>query len=131
MPLIRYEIGDYAAFAADPCGCERTLPTLAAIYGRFRNIFRYADGSSGWPAVRSGEIGKFVPHRQYQLVQLSRDRLELRYVPMSAEQANDLPGLTNYVRKRLHPALTVGAVAVAEIPRSRGGKYEDCVSLVV
>jgi phenylacetate-CoA ligase len=130
MPLIRYDIGDYAAFSSEACGCGRTLPTLSAIYGRARNVFRYMDGSSGWPVVRSREIGAFVPHRQYQLVQVARDRLELRYVPIAAHQANDMRGLTEYVRKRLHPSVSITTVAMDEIPRSKGGKYEDCVSLV-
>jgi phenylacetate-CoA ligase len=130
MPLIRYEIGDYATVAAEPCGCGRTLPTLSAIRGRSRAVFRYVDGSSGWPVVRSRQIAQFVPHRQYQLVQVALDRLELRYVPIAADQANDLPGLTAYVRRRLHPSLSIGTVAMPAITRSPGGKYEDCLSLV-
>jgi phenylacetate-CoA ligase len=130
MPLIRYDIGDYAAWAVEPCGCGRSLPTISTIYGRARNLFRLNDGSSVWPVVRSREIGVFVPHRQYQMVQVALDRLELRYVPLAPDQTNDLAGLNDYVRKRVHPSLTVTAVAVNTIPRGSGGKYEDCVSLV-
>jgi phenylacetate-CoA ligase len=130
MPLIRYDTGDYAAFLPEPCSCGRTLPTLSAIFGRARNIFHFIDGSSAWPVVRSREIGRFVPHRQYQLVQVARDRLELRYVPVASDQKNDLAGLAAYVRGRVHPSLSVSAVAMAEIPRAPRGKYEDCVSLV-
>jgi phenylacetate-CoA ligase len=131
MPLIRYDTGDYGVMAKEACGCGRTLPLLDRVLGRARNIFRFADGTSVWPVVRSREIGKFVPHRQYQLVQVALDRLELRHVPVAAQQVNDLQGLTAHLRATLHPSLAVTVVEVGEIKRSPGGKYEDCLSLLV
>jgi phenylacetate-CoA ligase len=130
MPLIRYELGDYGFMAATPCGCGRTLPTLAKVLGRARAIFRYVDGSAGWPNVRSWEIADFVRFSQYQLVQLTRTRLELRYVPVEPEGAVDLDGLNAYLRRRLHASVEATVAPMAEIPRSAGGKFEDCMSLV-
>jgi phenylacetate-coenzyme A ligase PaaK-like adenylate-forming protein len=130
MPLIRYEIGDYAVPAAEPCGCGRSLPTLESVRGRARNIFRFNDGSSLWPVIGARALQRFVPHRQYQLVQLTLDQLELRYVPAAADQSNDVDGLTTFLRGRLHPSVVVTLVAVNAIGRSSSGKYEDCVSLV-
>ena len=36
MPLLRYEIGDYAE-VGPTCDCGRTLPVLTRILGRDRN----------------------------------------------------------------------------------------------
>ena len=44
MPLIRYEIGDYAAFGGE-CTCGRGLPVLERIVGRARNMLRLPDGT--------------------------------------------------------------------------------------
>jgi phenylacetate-CoA ligase len=129
-PFIRYDTGDLGMLAAEPCGCGRTLPVLESILGRVRNIFRFVDGTTALPRLESSKVQPFVPHRQFQVVQTALDRIEYRYVPADPGQTNDLAGLTDFVRQRLHPSLTVEAIAVDEIPRSPSGKYEDYVSLV-
>ncbi|MDQ7008381.1 MAG: phenylacetate--CoA ligase family protein, partial [Acidobacteriota bacterium] len=49
MPLIRYEIGDYAELGA-PCPCGRGLPVLRRILGRRRNMLVTPDGRRHWPS---------------------------------------------------------------------------------
>jgi phenylacetate-CoA ligase len=130
MPLIRYELGDYGILSPDPCGCGRTLPVLESVLGRSRNIFRFADGTSTWPVLLSREFQTFVPNRQFQVVQLTHTDIEFRYVPVADDQLNDLAGLATYLKSKLHPTVSVTLAAVTTIPRSKGGKYEDCMSLV-
>ena len=48
MPLIRYEIGDYAE-VGPPCACGRGLPVLARILGRSRNMLTLPAGDRIWP----------------------------------------------------------------------------------
>jgi phenylacetate-CoA ligase len=130
MPLIRYEIGDYAVMSPEPCGCGRTLPLIERILGRTRNIFRFADGSAVWPVLLSRDLKTYVPLQQFQTIQHSLTDIEFRYVPASREQTNDLAGLERYIRTRLHASVSVRATAVDAIPRSPGGKFEDYLSLV-
>ena len=55
MPLIRYEIGDFASWVDGPaCPCGRSLPRIAQIEGRSTDFLRLPDGTliSG-PAARS------------------------------------------------------------------------------
>ena len=130
MPLIRYELGDYGVLSPEPCGCGRTLPVLERILGRARNIFRFVDGTSTWPVLLSRDFQAFLPNRQFQVVQVTQTDIEFRYVPAAAGQVNDLPGLTDYLRSKLHPSVSVTLAATTAIPRSEGGKYEDCMSLV-
>ena len=49
MPLIRYEIGDYAIAAEGPCRCGRTLPLIGRIAGRDINLFVDRAGNSSRP----------------------------------------------------------------------------------
>jgi phenylacetate-CoA ligase len=130
MPFIRYEIGDHAVLSPDPCPCGRTLPVLSRILGRTRNVFRFGDGSSVWPVLYSADLSGFVPNRQYQVVQHSMTDIEFRYVPSAENQTADLEGLTEYMREKLHPTVTVRATKMDVIPRSEGGKYEDYMNLV-
>src|SRR5258705_6692822 len=51
MPLLRYELGDFAQVSA-PCACGRALPALARIMGRRRNMLTLADGRTFWPSFR-------------------------------------------------------------------------------
>lgn len=129
MPFIRYDIGDYATLAEAPCACGRTLPVIARILGRTRNVFRFIDGSRVWPVLYSGDLNGFVPNRQYQVVQHTLTDVEFRYVP-AGNGGSDLAGLTAYMRDKLHPSIEVRATAMPAIPRSAGGKYEDYLSLV-
>lgn len=130
MPFIRYEIGDHAVLSPHPCPCGRTLPVLSRILGRTRNVFRFVDGSSLWPVLYSHDLNRFVPNRQYQVVQHTPTDIEFCYVPAESDEATDVPGLTAYMREKLHPTVTVRITPMDAIPRSEGGKYEDYRSLV-
>jgi len=130
MPLIRYDMGDYAAMSGSPCACGRSLPLIDRIYGRRRNIFRFADGSTVWPVMESRLVQHYVPHRYFQVVQIALDRIEYRYVPVDPGQENDIAGLTRYARQQLHGSINVDLVAMESIPRSPAGKHEDYISLI-
>lgn len=130
MPFIRYDLGDYAVAKTGRCTCGRHLPRLERILGRTSAMFRYRDGTSVIPLVYTREIMPLVPHRQMQVVQTALDHVELRYVPAHPDQTNDLDGLTRVLRRRLHPSISVSAVAVEEIRRSRSGKFYECLSLI-
>jgi phenylacetate-CoA ligase len=129
MPLIRYDMGDWGAFAVEPCGCKRSLPALECILGRSRNMFRFSDGSRVWPVLQSWIVQKFVPHRQFQVVQTAPDEIEYRYVPVDPALPIDRAGLTNYARAQLHPKVTITPVPVDSIKRPESGKIEDYISL--
>ena len=130
MPLIRYDMGDYGMLSPSPCGCGRTLPVLQRIFGRTRNVFRFIDGSRKWPLLMSDVIQTLVPNRQWQIIQTALDRIELRYVPKSPDQVNDLAALSAYARQQLHPSVQVQTVVVERIDRSASGKVEDYISLI-
>jgi phenylacetate-CoA ligase len=130
MPLIRYDMGDWGKFATEPCGCGRTLPSLDQIYGRSRNMFRFSDGTRVWPVLQSWIVQKFVPHRQFQVVQVAPDEVEYRYVPLDPSLPVDRAGLADYARAQLSPLVRISPVAVEAIERPESGKLEDYVSLI-
>jgi phenylacetate-CoA ligase len=132
MPLIRYELGDMAEVGTAPPDCGRGLPTLRRILGRYRNMFRYLDGSTSWPRATGFRLGNFIALKQFQVVQTDHNHVEIRYVPDddATDRPIDLAALTQRVRTVLCQPVDVSVRRVVQIERSRGGKYEDCISLV-
>jgi phenylacetate-coenzyme A ligase PaaK-like adenylate-forming protein len=130
MPFIRYAIGDYAVAAEGPCACGRTLPRLASIAGRSRNVFTFADGSQRAPWNWRTVLLKRFRARELQIVQTALDVIELRYVPLEGIAPPDAAWIAALGKEMIHPAVTMKAVAVEQIPRAPSGKIEDCISLV-
>jgi phenylacetate-CoA ligase len=130
MPLVRYELGDMAEVGTSPPACRRKLPTLRRILGRYRNMFRFRDGSTAWPSVPWFKLQNFLAFKQFQIVQTDPDHIEIRYVPKGQPQPFDLAALTERVRTALRQPVVVSVRVVDQIERSANGKFEDCISLV-
>jgi phenylacetate-CoA ligase len=123
MPLVRYEIGDYAVAAEGSCGCGRTLPLIGRIAGRAVDLFRMADGRIVSPYDLISLI-KWKPEiRQFQIVQQEFDRYRLRYVsdrPVSAETER---WIRDKFCESLGSRVVVAFEPVPEIARTAAGKF--------
>ena len=129
-PMIRYNLADYAEVGGG-CSCGRTLPTLKRIIGRERNIFVRPDGSKFWPRASMKEIPKILPVRQWQMVQHSVDHIEYRLVSDSTPDESQTQKIAELLHEALgfKPKVTV-TVLNSPIPRTKSGKFEECISLV-
>lgn len=124
MPLIRYDIGDYAE-AGEPCDCGRGLPVIRAIHGRTRNMLRLPGGGTRHPRFGEYQFGDFTAVRQFQVVQKSLRDIEVALVvtrPLTAAETDALRAMI--VRHLGHP-FVVSFTYRDEIPRLPNGKYED------
>jgi phenylacetate-CoA ligase len=126
MPLIRYEIGDYAE-VGEPCPCGRGLPVLRRVLGRVRNMLVTADGARYWPAFGLRAVFDIEAVRQRQLVQTGYDTLEVRLVTAAPLGAEDEQRIRERVGSRLPAGFRVSVVYREELPRSTGGKFEDFI----
>lgn len=127
MPLIRYEIGDYAAFG-EACPCGRGLPVLERIAGRRRNMLRLPDGTEHWPSFPEDRWAGIAPIRQLQVVQTAIDRVVLRAVigrPLTTPERDELRRVFAEVLCFPH---VITVAEVDDIPRSPNAKFEDFVS---
>jgi phenylacetate-CoA ligase len=126
-PLIRYEIGDWAE-VGPACPCGRGLPTLARIHGRSRNRITAPDGRVRWPrtgSIRLGHLGI----RQMQVIQHSRDRLEMRYTADAPLEAVPLAEAIAELRASTDPAFAVDVTFVqGRLDNPANGKFEEFVS---
>lgn len=125
MPLIRYDLGDYAE-VGPPCPCGRGLPVLTRILGRQRNILTMPDGSRQWPTLNRGSQPESLPPiQQFQLIQRTVSQLEAEVVTPAPLSDNDEEVLVRYLQETLGFPFEIRITRVDEIPRSPSGKYED------
>jgi phenylacetate-CoA ligase len=127
MPLIRYELGDYAE-VGEPCNCGRGLPVLARIHGRRRNMIVLPDGRRHWPSFPSAMWLSVAPIEQFQVVQVDAGRLEIAYVMGRMLTDGEAQRLEEALSEKLGCRFMVRWDRVASIARSPGGKHEDFIS---
>lgn len=126
MPLIRYEIGDFAEVGA-PCESGRGLPVLQRILGRNRNMLLTPEGERVWASLIGAGLEPIEPIRQFQLYQRVPERLELRLVVTRQLTAEEEAQAQRAMVKATGYDFDVDVVYRDEIPRTAGGKYEDVV----
>lgn len=127
MPLIRYEIMDYA-IAGPPCPCGRGLTTLTRILGRRRNLVTLPDGRRYWPLFGFHQWMDAFPIEQMQLIQKSLTQVEVRYVSSRSLVGKELQILGHTIQRALRYPFSLRFVAVRHIARRANGKFEDFIS---
>jgi phenylacetate-CoA ligase len=125
MPLIRYEIGDFAEVGAE-CPCGRGLPVLTKILGRQRGMALMPNGDRRWPSLEiPKDAGPALPIKQFQLVQKSLWDAELFLVVWSPLSPDQEVMARTWAQMALGFAIGVTIKYVDSIPRGPTGKYED------
>lgn len=129
MPLIRYDIGDYAEVAG-PCSCGRTLPALKRILGRERNLVLMPDGSRKWPFTGFRRFRDHAPVRQFQFIQLDRRTIEVRLVVDEKLTAEQEAGLRGVIERAIGPPFEIRFSFFPDrLPLGANGKFEDFLCL--
>lgn len=127
MPLLRYELGDYAEVAS-ACRCGRGLPSLRRIQGRVRNMLVTPQGEIRWPLVGFAEYRKVAPLRQYQIAQLARDHLEFRLVTDRPLTEGEALGLIAILKRNLGDFARIDFKYYQDLPLGSNGKFEEFVT---
>ena len=128
-PFIRYQIGDLARWKrGGPCACGRHLPRFELVAGRVMDCLRAPDGRliPGQLALRLFEGLPGI--RQFQLVQESADRVQVKLVTDVAEPRELLAQLEQGLKQLLGASLSVTIHRVEQIPLAPSGKYRYIVN---
>jgi phenylacetate-CoA ligase len=125
MPLIRFDIGDYASIKDELCACGRQSPYLDVILGRRVEYLELRDGRRISPYLLTTNIESLPGLRQYQIVQRSDRSVELRVAfrvdsSMSSESVSMLQRIISGI---VGPETPVEVTRVESIPRSSSGKH--------
>ncbi|MFT4793819.1 MAG: phenylacetate-CoA ligase [Paracoccaceae bacterium] len=124
MPLLRYDIGDLAIVGAG-CACGRTLPVLAAIPGRARDLIVLPSGDLRPAYYGHGAIMQVDAIMQHQVAQTAANEIVLRLVvrrPLTAAEETHI--LSSAAAALGHP-FDLRIDYVPEIARRPSGKFAE------
>ena len=125
MPLIRFDIGDYASVGYDRCACGRSGPYLADIIGREIEFLQLPDGTRISPYRLTTAVEDVPGLLKYRFIQ--DDDLSLSMQVVLGDQGLSSDEQIRQIRSRIHRALgseiNLPVNRVERIERSRGGKH--------
>jgi len=127
MPLVRYEIDDFAEAVEGPCACGRTLSRIGRIHGRAMNLFRMPGGAllSPWKLVEP--LRDLPTVRRSQVIQHDLERFTVRFVSDVPPEAR----VTQRIREQLvglvGPHARFAFERVDDIPRTGRGKFMSTI----
>jgi len=128
--FIRYRQGDRVAGLSEttaPCPCGRQAPALGRIEGRQDDVLVTPDGRRVGrldPVFKGG-----MAIREAQIVQVTREEIEVRIVPASGYSEKDAQAIAARVRDRMGP-VRVKVVTMKALARGTNGKFRAVISLL-
>ena len=130
MPLVRYEIGDYAVAAEGRCPCGRTLPLIGRVIGRGMNLFRRIDGTllSTWDLVNT--LLEIAAIKLFQIVQTAFDRMLIKYVADTELEREVESKIRSEFTTYVGTGMRIDFERLSRISRTPGGKYMVTLSQV-
>lgn len=128
QPVVRFRLGDVAAWSAEQCPCARAMPVLKEVCGRLEDV---VIGPDGRQMVRFHGVFVNQPHiREGQIIQESLSRIRVKVVPTSGYNRADAQEVVNRVRQRLGAEVEVIVEEVVFIARTKAGKFQAVVSFL-
>jgi phenylacetate-coenzyme A ligase PaaK-like adenylate-forming protein len=131
MPILRYQVGDVAALAAERCGCGRGLPLLERLEGREADYVLTARGELISGISLTENFACELPGvAQMQIIQETVERFRFRLVRGPGFGPTTLERLEELVARRFGPGTDYECEFVERIPQEPSGKYRFCISRV-
>jgi phenylacetate-CoA ligase len=128
MPLIRYEIGDVAAWAEKQnCPCGRNFPLLASVEGRTTDFLYLPDGGS-ISGIALALVIAIPSVRQAQFVQQADGRIVLNVVAGNGFSDETPAVLRQRLAPYLHNQVPLEIKRVSGVRQEPSGKYRFVVS---
>jgi phenylacetate-CoA ligase len=132
VPLIRYRIGDTAAFAENQsCPCGRQMPIVEYVGGRESDTLCSSERGRVGSAAISTVFYK-LPSRlkESQIEQVGTDSFVFRYVPQDAPLSEqEKSTIIEEIKNRLGSSIDVDVQIVEEIPKGPNTKSRLIVGL--
>jgi phenylacetate-CoA ligase len=127
QPLIRYDIGDLAAWATEPCPCGRDhLPVLEQIVGRLEDVIV---GRHGQMTVRFHGLFINLPNvLEGQVIQEDLDHIRVRVVAREGFSETDVQTIRRRVAEERLGPINVEVECVPQIERTERGKFRAVIN---
>ena len=128
QPLIRFRLGDLAAWDSEPCPCGRQMPVIKEVVGRIEDV---VTGPDGRQLVRFHGIFTDQPNIiEGQIVQETLTDFVVRLVPTPEFSDIDEQDVCKRMQQRLGADVNITIQKVDSIPRTKSGKFQAVISKV-
>jgi phenylacetate-coenzyme A ligase PaaK-like adenylate-forming protein len=128
LPLLRYELGDRTAMAAEPCPCGITLPVVT-VEGRTDEILRFHSATGQVVPVLPLALWSVIKETpgvlRFQAIQVAPAELKLR---LEAKDPADLPAVWEQARRRVSQYLRAQRLENIVITRATEAPQRDPAS---
>lgn len=126
QPMIRYRVGDTAAWSDELPRCGRGMPVLREVLGRIEDTVYGPDGRR---MVRFHGIFVDQPYVQEgQIIQERLDLIRVKIVPKSGFSDADRSDIAARIQQRLTAGMNVEVEIVGAIERTKAGKFRAVIS---
>lgn len=123
MPLIRYRTGDLVRVAESaPCRCDRGLPTMPHIRGRFGDFLVSAAGEWIEPARVLARLGEVLQPGSFQVMQTQTERIEIHVVEGPQPRSDWRDAVVQRIAALAGPDVPVTIRRVPHLARCTSGK---------
>jgi phenylacetate-CoA ligase len=129
FPMIRYEIGDLAAWAPSqtPCPCGSPFPRITSLQGRQDEMLTTEDGTKLTSVFVRHFVGVILNRHliwEWQLEQIAQGHFVFRYIPTQRQGLTDnLQELKRSFLRAFGATSHVELHEVEEIPPTASGKH--------
>ena len=131
MPIIRYEIGDFAIPTDEECSCGRGGYLMKAIEGRCDDFIKIHDSRIIPPPVFWSMMKSVSGVSEFQVVQEKGDIIVVYVVKKEgAEDSTIFEGIDTEFKKVLGNNVFIKPKIVKEITRERSGKLRSVISRI-
>ena len=129
MPLIRYEIGDFASWSDQRCACGRGLSILAGVEGRSSEMFKTRDGRMVSGLWFTDVLRGLLAVKRFQVRQTDYDAFHIR-ITTDSDSALDVLLADAFAKIRGHfgDATRITVVRENEIAQEASGKFKFLIS---
>ncbi|MCK5759179.1 MAG: phenylacetate--CoA ligase family protein [Clostridiales bacterium] len=130
MPIIRYQIGDYATLTDTNCSCGRTFPLIEKIDGRISEMINSSIGTVATVYDIRLITNKIPDIMDYQVVQTSPGSLEIRLkCKNEGLEESEIDSIRSGFKKLLECDMDIKIEYVTEIERLPSGKILRVISI--
>ncbi|NMC15542.1 MAG: hypothetical protein GYA40_02715, partial [Chloroflexi bacterium] len=128
QPLIRFRLGDLAAWDSEPCPCGRQMSILQEVVGRIEDV---VTGPDGRQLVRFHGIFANQPNIiEGQVIQETLRDFTVKVVCTQNFSEQDVADIKSRMAQRLGEGVNINVEKVDSIPRSDSGKFKAVISKV-
>lgn len=128
QPLVRFKLGDLAAWDPELCPCGRQMPVIKEVVGRIEDV---VTGPDGRQLVRFHGIFVDQPHVvEGQIIQESLHQFTVKVVPAAGFGGEDVQDIQQRMLQRLGADVQIVVETVSEIERTSSGKFRAVISKV-